>query len=184
MFPRQSMVATLERAAAYTLRHRLSPSDASYVDPGQIPELRRKAVAGQHVLLDDLAAQLRSGALYGVGFRVGQHEPTTIPREWWGVATLDPEMNTAEGNGVTFSGLLIFEAPGPASAAVSVSDGGSPNLARATAWMLEHVTLASKRVDMIQRCREALEVTHRIAREAWGALPTELRGTRGQRKPK
>ena len=108
-YPSHEMVDILEQAANYSVRHQLHPGNVSYVDPNHVSTARIRADARRRILLDDISAQLRSGKLYATGLRVGEHEPVTISRQWWNVGTLNPETNSAEGNGVTFSGLLIFE---------------------------------------------------------------------------
>lgn len=128
----------------------------------------------ERLLLENLASKLRSGQLYATGLRVGEYTSVTIPHEWWGVATLNEETNTAEGNGVTFSGLLIFEtAPEKAEASKPSSE-----LDRACAWMREHVTsyVANQRDDRVSECISAIGVRKPAAIAGWKALDEHVKG--------
>ena len=127
---------------------------------------------------DDLAA----ARLLGRGFPRGSTSDVKAVPNWWAGAKLDWKANTAEAHGVKLSGVTVYTI-----APISPLQAGKSDQSRemrAQEWMQFNVTEPGqwKRENALQQCRSEADVTARVARDAWTALPAELKGTRGKHK--
>jgi len=154
------------------------PHSGEVLPPTELLDLEIELFEFVWAIRDDLAA----ARLLGRGFPRGSTSDVKPAPYWWADAKLDWKSNTAEAHGVKLSGVRVYTiAPIPPLQA-GKSDQ-SPEM-HAQEWMRFNVIKPGqwKRENALLQCRSEADVTSRVARDAWTALPAELKGTRGKHK--
>jgi hypothetical protein len=82
-------------------------------------DLKRELESYKRFYIERIVARLRLGILVARGFMPNSLSFVCIPPEWWTSVRLDIENNTAQANGVTISGILIFSPTGPETGAAA-----------------------------------------------------------------